>query len=195
MTDWLIVWCLTPFSIVFQLYRCSQYNYPYFPGVLLTNTLYNILSKPLAAFPHNHCRNNGQQWERNESCRNDYHQSLERIYPEPGIKPVTSSSKVCQLWTKLYMGLRGNPLTKQNFRLLTLSQTSPCFYVSHSLKCNSFENIVWKGEIACNDQFLRFLQCFLLLLTIFCHFHLIWIYRLQAFFSLEKPWIWHLGQG
>ena len=50
-----------------------------FPGVLLTTTPYNILSKPLAAFPHNQCRNNGQPWEWNESCRNDYHQSLERI--------------------------------------------------------------------------------------------------------------------
>ena len=40
----------------------------------LTSTPQNILSKPLAAFPHNHCQNNGQQWERNESCRNDYYQ-------------------------------------------------------------------------------------------------------------------------
>ena len=32
-----------------------------FPGVLLTNTPHNILSMPLAAFPHNHCRNNGQR--------------------------------------------------------------------------------------------------------------------------------------
>ena len=35
----------------------------------------HIPSKPLAAFPHNHCRNNGQRRKRNESCRNDYHQS------------------------------------------------------------------------------------------------------------------------
>ena len=27
---------------------------------LLTSAKHNILSKPLAAFPHNHCRNNGQ---------------------------------------------------------------------------------------------------------------------------------------
>ena len=31
-------------------YRC-------FPGILLTSTPHNILSNPLAAFPHNHCRN------------------------------------------------------------------------------------------------------------------------------------------
>ena len=35
-----------------------------FPGVHFTNTSHNILSKPLAAFPHNHCRNNGQERSR-----------------------------------------------------------------------------------------------------------------------------------
>ena len=46
---------------VFQLYRGGQCTYPCFPGVLLTSTHHNILSKQLAAFPHNHCRNNGQR--------------------------------------------------------------------------------------------------------------------------------------
>ena len=71
--------------------------------VLLTSTPHNILSKPLAVFPHNHCRNNGQRWERNESCRNDYHQSSERVLPELGIEPATSCSQVrnatdCAMW-------------------------------------------------------------------------------------------------
>ena len=30
------------------------------------------LSKQLADFPHNHCKNNGQQLERNEYCHNDF---------------------------------------------------------------------------------------------------------------------------
>ena len=34
---------------------------------LLTSTRQNILSKPVAAFQHNHCQNNGQRGERNES--------------------------------------------------------------------------------------------------------------------------------
>jgi hypothetical protein len=38
-----------PFSTVFQLYRGSQCTYPCFPEVILTSTLHNILSKPLAA--------------------------------------------------------------------------------------------------------------------------------------------------
>ena len=89
MTDWLIVWSLTAFSTVFQLYH-GQCTYQCFPGVLLTSTLHNILSKPLAAFPHNHCRKNRQQWEGNESCRNDYHQSSEitlaRVFPKLSVE-------------------------------------------------------------------------------------------------------------
>ena len=47
----LIVWCLTPYSAVFQLYHGRQCTYTRFPGILLTSTPHNILSKPLAAFP------------------------------------------------------------------------------------------------------------------------------------------------
>ena len=52
---WLIVWCLTPFSTVFQLYHGGQCTYPCFSGVLLTITPPNILSKPLAAFQATGC--------------------------------------------------------------------------------------------------------------------------------------------
>ena len=51
----------TPFSTVFQLHHSGQCTYPCFPGILLTSTPHNILSKPLTAFPHNHCQNNGQR--------------------------------------------------------------------------------------------------------------------------------------
>ena len=44
-----------------------------------TSTPHNIVSKPMAAFPHNHHRNNGQRSEIHESCHKDYHQSSERI--------------------------------------------------------------------------------------------------------------------
>ena len=52
---------LMQFSTVFELYCGSQCTYVCFHGVRLTSTLQNIFSKPLAAFPHNHCRNNAQQ--------------------------------------------------------------------------------------------------------------------------------------
>ena len=39
------------------------------------------------------------------------------------------------------------------------------------LHYKSFENTVGKGEIARNEQFLIFPQCFLATWRIFCHFH------------------------
>ena len=41
-------------------------------------------------------------------------------------------------------------------------ETSPDFYVSHSLQSKSFENTVGKGKIACDKQFFFYPQCFLL---------------------------------
>ena len=84
---------LTPFSTLFQLYRGGQCTYACFPRGLLTGTPHSILSKPQAAFPHNHSRDNGQRRE-DESFLNDYHQSSERILAEPGIEPATSCSQV-----------------------------------------------------------------------------------------------------
>ena len=44
--DWLIVWCLTPFSTVLQLHRGGQYTYPCIPGVLLTDTSHRLIFFP-----------------------------------------------------------------------------------------------------------------------------------------------------
>ena len=63
--DWLIVDCMVS-NTAFNSISVISWR-----PVLLTSTVHNILSKSLAVFPHNHCRNNGQQWERNESCGND----------------------------------------------------------------------------------------------------------------------------
>ena len=52
---------------------------------------------------------------------------------------------------------------------LTLSQTSPGFYVS---AVQVFLETVGKGETARNEQFLLFPQCFLTIWRTFCHFHL-----------------------
>ena len=90
-----------------------------------------ILSKPLAAFPHNHCRNNGQGWERNKSCCNDYHQSSGRIFAEPGIEPLTSGSQVLYAtdWAT-GLGIKGLKCNQLELKIiLTLSQTSAGFYV------------------------------------------------------------------
>ena len=61
---WLIdCMVLKPFSTVYQLYRDGQCTYPFFPWVFLTSILHNILSKQLAAFPHNHRRNYSYLWK------------------------------------------------------------------------------------------------------------------------------------
>ena len=78
----------------FQLFPGGQCTYPCLSGVLLISTQHNILSKTLAAFPHNHCRTKGQLLEMNKSCHNDYHQFSERILAKPGIEPGTSCSQV-----------------------------------------------------------------------------------------------------
>ena len=135
--DCLIEWCLTPFSTILLLYRRGQCTYPCFPGGLLTSAPHKFLSKPLAAFPHNHCRNKRQRWEGNESCRNDYHQSSERILTEPGIEPATFCSQVRKA-TDWAIGL-GELTKKMKVYLLRrmsvgLSNTNTMSRVSTSLR-------------------------------------------------------------
>ena len=48
------------------------------------------------------------------------------------------------------------------------------------LQYKSFENTVGKGEIARNEQFLLFPQCFLPILRTFHHFHQLLNRRLQT---------------
>ena len=57
--------------------------------------------------------------------------------------------------------------------ILTLSQTSPAFYV---FDFESFENTVGKGKIAISP----FPQCFLPFWRIYCRFHQIWNCHLQT---------------
>ena len=79
-------------------------------------------------------------------------------------------------------GTENSEFWKQVFGFdLTLSQTSPGFTC---LQNRSFQNTVGKEEIARNEQFIFFPQCFLLVWRTFCHFHQIWNCRLQTL------WVW-----
>ena len=69
--------------------------------VYFTSTPHNFLFKSLAAFPFNHRGNKGQRWKRNESCRNDYHQSSRRNWPSQGSHPRSPILKPCSLTTEL----------------------------------------------------------------------------------------------
>ena len=53
--------------------------------------------------------------------------------------------------------------------VLTVCQTSPGFLCVCSTSL--LKKTVGKGEIARNEQFLLFLQCFLLVWRTFCHFY------------------------
>ena len=57
------------------------------------------------------------------------------------------------------------------------------------------ENIVRKGEIACNKQFLLFSQCFLPYMTLIFHFKCTLKCRLQFFFNLDQSKILPSGTG
>ena len=54
------------------------------------------------------------------------------------------------------------------------------------LQYKSFENTMGKGEIARNEQFLLFSQCFLSFYRTFLRFHQIWNCRLQPLLVLES---------
>ena len=76
-----------------------------------------------------------------------------------------------------------NVLIYDDLNSLTLSQTSPGFYVSAA---QSFENTVGKGEIARYEQFLLFPQCFLPIFGIFPPFLSSLKLSSVNFFSLEE---------
>ena len=127
----------TIFNTIPVIYR--QCTYPCFPGILLTSTPHNILSKPLAALSHNHCQNNGQPWERNESCCNDYRQSLERILAKPGIKPATSCSQVRNA-TNWATGLGSSSFK----RYINFNNSWQAKHVSIFTSIFSCSNIAWE---------------------------------------------------
>ena len=78
-------------------------------------------------------------------------------------------------------------------RRLTLSWTSPCFFFFTCPQYKSFENTVRNGEIACNEQFLLFPQCFLSLLSR-RHLHQIHNCRLETLSFLTESKICRLGK-
>ena len=113
--DWLNgLWCRLQKYFSYIADSCAPIH-----GFLRSFNQHNILANPLAAFPHKHCWDNGQQRETNKSGCNEYHQASERILGEPGIEPATSCSQVRYAFWLSY-GTRH----KMN---LTLYHTIPTF--------------------------------------------------------------------
>ena len=67
-------------SVILVHLPCNRCTCPCFPGVLLTSTPHNILSRPLAAFHIIIAK---------KMDSSDYHQSSEKILTLPEIEPVT----------------------------------------------------------------------------------------------------------
>ena len=65
---------------------------------------HNIFSKLMAAFPHNHCQNNEEQWERNESGHNTIINPRKEYKPSQGSRDQTSDLlfSSLQLLTELW---------------------------------------------------------------------------------------------
>ena len=68
-------------------------------------------------------------------------------------------------------------------------------HVSLLKACQPFESTEGKGEIARNEHFLLFPQCFLPIQQTFCHLHQIWHCCLQTLFNLEKSENLSSGNG
>ena len=61
--DWLKVWCLTHSQQNCHYIAAASPPVHAFHEIISTSTLHNIPSKPLAAFPHNHCQNSASREE------------------------------------------------------------------------------------------------------------------------------------
>ena len=76
-----------------------------------------------------------------------------------------------------------------------LSLTPKQALVVTCLQYKSFGNTAGKGEIARNEQFLLFPQCFLSVWRKFCHFHQIQNFRFKNTLRLEESKICRVGKG
>ena len=86
--------------------------------------------------------------------------------------------------------------------VLTVVKTKNCWFPKQALvftglqdKC--FENTEGEGEIACNEQFLLFRQCFLPIWITSCYFHQIHYCRLQilSVWKSLKVDVWERVKG
>ena len=99
---------------------------------------------------------------------------------------------MCYLWKRqLERCFNSNVsvnLQEKSIILLNLFPNKSCFFPC--LQYKSFENTVGQGEIARNEQFLLFPQCFLSFTTTVSHF-----YHLQSLSIWKNPKICRLEKG
>ena len=173
----------TPISTLFKLYHGSQCTWPCFPRVLFTRTQHNILFKPLAAFLHNQCQNNGQRSGRGmiPVAMTDTVIKKKEYRPIWGSNHWPSFLKSCILPTELH----GFSIWRLTFCPVNPFPDKPwCLHVCST----SLLKTLWKKEeflkmgnfSFSHNVFYPFGECF-------WYFHPIWNCRLQTVnsFSLK----------
>ena len=138
------IWVILQWRVHLTMLSLSSFNQ-------YSAQLINILSKPLSAPPHKHCRNNEQLYERNISCCNDYHQSLERILAEPRTEPATCFPVLYATDWALGLCLSTNKaFVEENLNMVQMR-----WFVFGRIK-----NILGKVENASSQHFLYYQKCF-----------------------------------
>ena len=196
---WLIVWCLTPFSAVFELYHSSQCIYTCFRRVLVTNQC-----SALYSFQATGCLPTKLMSEQGTVVREEWILSqLLKSIPVRNIgRDRTSdlfSSPVCyqlRFWAqRLGLGiLKATWSWTRKCGNMRFNSFPKHALVFTCLQYKSFENTGGKGEIARKEQFLLF-PVFPIYLGNFPSFSSNLKLLSANSFNLDGSKICHLGKG
>ena len=147
-----MVWCLTLFSTLFNLYCGSHCTFSCFAKFLFSPVLHTIFFPSHWLLSHITIVETMDSGERNVPCRSDYHQSSERILAKPGIEPAISCSQFLYT-TNRAMGL-GFYLFKDKYG--HIENVCKAFFVCNMNESNNL--LSWRGinqlltQIACDSN-------------------------------------------
>ena len=196
MVDWLIEWCFTPLSTVFQSYHCNSSHYSCLPGF---HQYWAWVPKCLAQ-GHSHEKTQGIQCDSNPGPLDYESNNLPLSYAGPisnlsGASSFFMSGEVCpDILSTCYSIYRTRQFVhgQPSSPVLTHSHTMTPFDASGKeafwKHCGKRRNCLYK-------QFLLFPQCFLLYQRQKLSFLLYLICRLLMLSISSGPKFCHVGKG